>query len=155
MPLSSEEIKIDPQLQSEIEAVIAPMPMNQNIKRAVMSVSLDIVLDALAVVRQQKKSGRAKRPAGLLVRAIQERWTPNPIDTAVDLMPDGFSDWFDLAREKGIVTASMPMDGQMCVCTDPEQGDWQPWTELAFAFPMRILREMNPIKFFAGLSPTT
>ena len=148
VPLSSEEIKMEPQLQIEIEEVIAPMPMNLNIKRAVMSVSISVVQDALAVVRQQKQAGKAKRPAGLLVRAIQECWTPNPIlDSVAVGMPDGFNDWFDLAREKGIVTASMPMDGQMCVCTDPEQGDWQPWTELAFAFPMRILREMNPIKF--------
>ncbi|MGB7415390.1 MAG: hypothetical protein WA902_14380 [Thermosynechococcaceae cyanobacterium] len=147
VPLSSEEIKIDPQLQAEVEAVIAPMPMNQNIKRAVMSVSLEIVLDALAVVRQQKKAGKAKRPAGLLVKAIQERWIPNPIDAVLELIPDGFNEWFDLAREKRIVTASMLMDGQMCVCTDPEQGDWQPWTELAFAFPLRMLKEMNPIKF--------
>ncbi|PZD70189.1 hypothetical protein C1752_17095 [Acaryochloris thomasi RCC1774] len=150
VPISSEERKIDPQLQAEVEEVIAPQPMNQNIKRAMMSVSLDIVLDALAVVRQQKKTGQAKRPAGLLVKAIQERWTPNPVNDALETMPDGFSDWFDLAREKGIVTASLPMDGQMCVCTDPEQGDWQPWTELAFAFPLRMLKEMNPIKFRFG-----
>ncbi|PZD70406.1 hypothetical protein C1752_13132 [Acaryochloris thomasi RCC1774] len=151
VPLSSEEIKINRELQAEVEEVIAPMPLNLNIKRAVMSVSLAVVQDALAVVRQQKRAGKAKRPAGLLVRAIQERWIPNPVDKSVDLMPDGFSEWFDLAREKGIVTASLPMGGQMCVCTDPEQGDWQPWTELAFAFPLRILRDMKPIRWLQSL----
>ncbi|MEO0377228.1 MAG: hypothetical protein AAF329_21975 [Cyanobacteria bacterium P01_A01_bin.17] len=151
LSLSSEEIIIDSQLQAEVEEVIAPQPMNLNIKRTVMSVSIAVVQDALAVVRQQKKAGRAKRPAGMLVCAIQERWTPNPTDLLTDSMPDGFNDWFDLAREKGIVTASMPMDGQMCVCTDPEQGDWQPWTELAFAFPKRILKEMKPIRWLQSL----
>ena len=147
VPLSSEEIKIDVELQAEIEETISPQPLNQNIRKVVLDSTVAVVKDALAVVRQQKNAGKAKRPAGLLVRAIQERWTPNPVSKSVDLMPDGFSDWFDLAREKGIVTASLPIDDQMCVCTNPEVGDWQPWTELAFAFPVRILREMNPIKF--------
>lgn len=146
VPLSSEEINIDPQLQAEVEEVIAPQPINMNIKRVVMSASVEIIQNALSVVKQQKKAGRAKRPAAMLVKAIQEGWTPNPTD-AISNMPDGFGEWFDLARAKGIVTASMPMDGQMCVCTDPEQGDWQPWTELAFAFPLRILQGMKAINF--------
>jgi hypothetical protein len=53
-----------------------------------------------------------------------------------------FSEWFDLARQGGIVTASMLIDGVMCVCTNPEVGDWQPWTELAFAFTTRYLRSI-------------
>lgn len=146
VPLSSEEINIDPQLQAEVEEVIAPQPLNMNIKRVVMSASVEIIQNALSVVKQQKKAGRAKRPAGMLVKAIQECWTPNPTN-AVAGMPDGFSEWFNLARAKGIVTASMPVDGQMSVCTDPEQGDWQPWTELAFAFPIRILEGMTPLNF--------
>ncbi|UJB73474.1 hypothetical protein HRE53_33270 (plasmid) [Acaryochloris sp. 'Moss Beach'] len=146
VPLSSEEIKIGPQLQAEVEEVIAPQPLNMNIKRVVMSASVEIIQNALSVVRQQKKAGRAKRPAGMLVKAIQEHWSPNPTD-AVAGIPDGFNEWFNLAREKGIVTASMSVNGQMSVCTNPEQGDWQPWTELAFAFPIRILQGMNPINF--------
>lgn len=146
VPLSSEEINMDPQLQAEVEEVIAPQPLNMNIKRVVMSASVEIIQNALSVVRQQKKAGRAKRPAGMLVKAIQEHWSPNPID-AVAGMPDGFNEWFNLAREKGIVTASMPVNGQMCVCTDPEKGDWQPWTELAFAFSIKILQGMNPLNF--------
>lgn len=146
VPLSSEEIIIDPDLQAEVEEVIAPQPLNMNIKRVVMSASVEIIQNALSVVRQQKKAGRANRPAGMLVKAIQEHWTPNPTN-AVAGMPDGFSEWFNLAREKGIVTASMPVDGQMSVCTDPERGDWQPWTELAFAFPIRRLQGMNPLNF--------
>lgn len=146
VPLSSEEINIDPQLQAEVEEVIAPQPLNMNIKRVVMSASVEIIQNALSVVRQQKKAGRAKRPAGMLVKAIQEHWSPNPID-AVAGIPDGFNEWFNLAREKGIVTASMPVNGQMCVCTDPEKGDWQPWTELAFAFSIKILQGMNPLNF--------
>lgn len=146
VPLSSEEINIDPQLQAEVEEVISPQPMNMNIKRVLMAASVEIIQNALSVVKQQKKAGRAKRPAAMLVKAIQEGWTPNPTNAAAG-MPDGFTEWFDLARAKGIVTASMPMDGQMCVCTDPEQGDWQPWTELAFAFPLRILQGMKAINF--------
>ncbi|QUY40416.1 hypothetical protein [Acaryochloris marina] len=146
VPLSSEEIIIDPELQAEVEEVIAPQPLNMNIKRVVMSASVEIIQNALSVVRQQKKAGRAKRPAGMLVKAIQEHWSPNPID-AVAGMPDGFNEWFNLAREKGIVTASMPVNGQMCVCTNPEKGDWQPWTELAFAFSIKILQGMNPLNF--------
>lgn len=146
VPLFSKEINIDSQLQAEVEEVISPQPMNMNIKRVVMSASVEIIQNALSVVKQQKKAGRANRPAAMLVKAIQEGWTPNPTN-AVAGMPDGFGEWFDLARAKGIVTASMPMDGQMCVCTDPEQGDWQPWTELAFAFPIRILQGMNPLNF--------
>ncbi|UJB73239.1 hypothetical protein HRE53_31565 (plasmid) [Acaryochloris sp. 'Moss Beach'] len=102
VPLSSEEINIDPQLQAEVEEVIAPQPLNMNIKRVVMSASVEIIQNALSVVRQQKKAGRAKRPAGMLVKAIQEHWSPNPID-AVAGIPDGFNEWFNLAREKGIV----------------------------------------------------
>ena len=86
----------------------------------------------------------------MLAKAIQEEWNPNYEEESGTLVPDGFSEWFDLARDKGIVSASMMMDGQMCVCTNPEVGDWQPWTELAFAFPEKILKGMNPIRFLGN-----
>ncbi|PZD70642.1 hypothetical protein C1752_10363 [Acaryochloris thomasi RCC1774] len=151
VPLNSEGRIIDPELKAAVEEVIA-QPLNQNIHRTVVSATVDVVRDALAVVRQQKQAGIVKRPAGMLVKAIQEKWNPNPVEESGSLVPDGFSEWFDLAREKGIVTASMMMDGQMCVCTNPELGDWQPWTELAFAFPKRILKGMTPIRFLSNPS---
>jgi len=74
-----------------LEEVISPQPLNMNLKRAIMSASAEIIQNALSVVKQQKKAGRAKRPAGMLIKAIQECWTPNPTD-AVAGMPDGFSE---------------------------------------------------------------
>ncbi|PZD70846.1 hypothetical protein C1752_08988 [Acaryochloris thomasi RCC1774] len=144
VPLNSEQRIIGPELKAEVEEVIA-QPLNQNIRRTVVSATVDVVRDALAVVRQQKQAGKVKRPAGMLVKAIQQKWNPNPVEESGSLVPDGFNEWFELAREKGIVSASMFMDGQMCVCTNPEVGDWQPWTELAFAFTIRQLKRLGAV----------
>jgi hypothetical protein len=130
-------------IMAQIEATISPQPMNQNIRKTVLGSPVEVVRDALAVVQQQKRLGRVKRPAGMLVKAIQEKWTPNVLENSGNILPDGFSEWFDLARQGGIVTASMLIDGVMCVCTNPETGDWQPWTELAFAFTTRYLRSIS------------
>ncbi|NJM68307.1 MAG: hypothetical protein HC851_22900 [Acaryochloris sp. RU_4_1] len=100
----SDEGKIDPQLEMQVEEAIAPAPMNPQIKKAVLAASLEAVQDAIAVVQQRKEAGRVKNPAGLFVKAVKEQWKPSGSKTVHDTLakiPEDFNEWFDLARKKG------------------------------------------------------
>jgi hypothetical protein len=137
----SDERKIDPQLKKQVEEVIAPAPMNPQIKKAVLAASLEAVQDAIAVVQQRKEAGRVKNPAGLFVKAVKEQWKPSgskEVHDSFPKLPEDFNEWFELARKKGLVIASSVMDGVLCVCTRNEQ--WEPYEEFRSGFSLPWLK---------------
>ncbi|NJR56035.1 MAG: hypothetical protein HC768_16575 [Acaryochloris sp. CRU_2_0] len=143
LPKFSENNKLDPQLQGQIEEVIAPVPLNPQIKKLVLTANIEVIQDAISVVKQRKKVGKVKNPAGLFVKAVQEGWKPSVGDKVLELenrVPEGFNEWFELARKVGVVMASTMMNGVLCVCTTG--GDWEPYEDLRFAFSLSWLRKV-------------
>jgi hypothetical protein len=131
--------EIPPELEATIVDAIAPIPLNQNLRKQVLQVQGDVILDAVALVKQQKAQGKAKNPAGLLVKAIQNNWKPNPIEENAYSIPDDFNEWFDLARKSGLAIASSLIDGVLCVYTNAER--WEPYEDFRAGFSLPWLKK--------------
>ncbi|MBE9039593.1 hypothetical protein IQ235_02130 [Oscillatoriales cyanobacterium LEGE 11467] len=78
--------------------------VNPQIEKVVKLASVQVVKDAIALLRHKRQTHQTLRnPAGFLVRAIENRWKPEPSTTSA---PEGFGEWFEAARKAGIVIAS-------------------------------------------------
>ncbi|NJN38723.1 MAG: hypothetical protein HC790_08370 [Acaryochloridaceae cyanobacterium CSU_3_4] len=138
----TEQKTLDTELREEIEEVIAPARLNPQIQRQILSVSAEVVRDAIAVVKERKVKGKVKNPAGLLSAAIKGQWKPSFVkDVSMGLdeaEKQEFNEWFELARQAGLVLASSVIDEVMCVCTKAHQ--WEPYLEIRAAFSSSWLR---------------
>ena len=92
-------------------------------------------MNALKVLEQNKRKQKVKNPAGLFRRAILERWTPNDEDPTP---PKVFNEWFNLAREAGIVMSSQRRDGKLWVFDTNAQPF--PYEEMLQRYPLESLR---------------
>jgi hypothetical protein len=141
---SKETIVPAPEIPPELEAIIietiAPIPLNQNLRKQVLQVQSEVILDAVALVKQQKAHGKAKNPAGLLIKAIQNNWKPNLIEENAYSIPDDFNEWFDLARKSGLAIASSLIDGVLCVYTNAHR--WEPYEDFRAGFSLPWLKKM-------------
>jgi hypothetical protein len=111
--------------------------------QTIQSVSCETVLTAIAALEQAMTTGNIERPGGWLKRAIEQSWEPNralyqntPTSSA-----KAFSQWFNLAKNQGLVVASIKAeDGQIYVF-DP-QGVRHLFTEMLAEYPLESL--LNP-----------
>lgn len=94
--------------------------------------------NAIACLHEAKRLGTIKSSTGFLIKAIEEQWTPN--EAAPQAVPLGFREWFNLARELGLVIASQMVDGVLQVYTS--SGKPEVWEEFATAFPLAELQTM-------------
>jgi hypothetical protein len=131
--------EIPPELEATIMDAIAPLPLNQNLRKQVLQVQSEVILDAVALVKQQKAQGKAKNPAGLLVKAIQNNWKPNLIEENAYSIPDDFNEWFELARKSGLAIASSLIDGVLCVYTNAQR--WEPYEDFRAGFSLSWLKK--------------
>jgi hypothetical protein len=126
------------EIVAKIVETIAPAPLNQNIRKQLLKAQTDVIHDALALVNQQKAQGKAKNPAGLLVRAVQNNWKPNPTQDTLNRLPDDFNEWFELARKAGLAIGSTVIDGVLCIFTNTHE--WEPYEEFRAGFGIPWLR---------------
>jgi hypothetical protein len=127
---------------NEIQAALDQigLKLNPTLAQTMQSVSTETVLTAIAALEQAMTTGNIERPGGWLKRAIEQSWEPNrplygttPINSA-----KAFSQWFNLARNQGLVVASMKAeDGQIYVF-DP-QGIRRLFTEMLAEHPLERL----------------
>lgn len=134
-PKFSGEIKIEPQLEQEIQEAIAPCAFNVQLKRIVVEAGAELVTNALKVLEQNKKKRKVKNPAGLFRKALVERWTPNNEDPTP---PKTFNEWFNLARDAGIVMSSQFTDGKLWVFDTHAQPCL--YEEMLQRYPLEFLR---------------
>jgi len=88
------------EILNQVEAAIAPIPLNPQIAAVVLEATLTTVQDAIALVRERKQSGEVKNPAGLLVDAIRGRWKPAQRSARATAE---FNDWYHKAYAAGLI----------------------------------------------------
>jgi hypothetical protein len=130
---------IPDEIVAKIVETIAPTPLNQNIRKQLLQTQADVLHDAIALVNQQKAQGKAKNPAGLLVRAIQNNWKPNPVQDTTYSLPDDFNEWFELAKKAGLVISSSVLEGVLCIFTNAHE--WEPYEDFRAGFGIPWLRK--------------
>lgn len=125
-------------LLEEVAGAIAPAPLNPHLQALVLSASAQTVRNAIEVVRERQRRGKAKNPPGLLADAIKGGWTVSQVEKAAH--DEGFNEWFDLARSLNLVSACARVDGEMCVYDSSGKGEM--WGVMKNAFSLERLKAM-------------
>jgi hypothetical protein len=138
----NQEKDINPELEQEIVQTVGHK-ISANLKQLIAQTKLEIVLDALKVVKHNIQKQTCKNPAGLLTTAIRREWKPSAASLSsennVTLDPD-FSEWFDAAKALGLVMGSELKGGQLWIYATPE-GKPQPYEEMRSMFSMSWLKK--------------
>ena len=93
--------------------------VNRTIERLIKSNTSEVVLNALEALREHKRQGQVKNPAGFLVKAIKQKWKPTTATNAPQTsskpssspypsnptagITDEFSQWYESAIARGLV----------------------------------------------------
>jgi hypothetical protein len=105
--------------------------LNPTLKKIIESKSQDGINNAMDAVEEYLATGaEVKSRAGLFRKALEENWMPNlsQEERQVNKTKDFFSEWFQLAKEQGLVQASQgTKDG--IIVLEPT-GNWTPLTTM-------------------------
>lgn len=119
--------------------------LNATLKKIVQSKTQQEIHSAISAVEEYLATDKkVKSKAGLLRKALEENWTPNLTDEERQLsqVNDTFSEWFNLAKEEGIVEASQGTKEGILVL-EPT-GEWTPLeTMIDKGWTLEYLQQRN------------
>jgi hypothetical protein len=150
VPVSTSKAPLLSQTQSVIDITPAVrealaklnLQLNPTLIRAIQSASEATVLAAIDALKEALETGEIQRPGGWLKRAIEESWIINEqVNCQSETVNSNlFNQWFELAREQGLVIASMRGDdGQMYVFD--HDGVRYPFEQIVSKYPLEKLKE--------------
>jgi hypothetical protein len=154
------------QLLDQAAGAIAPEPMNPQIVQRLQTTEIRIAENAIELVQYRKQYGNSKIESlpGLLMRAIENKWhlrdaerqrlrqadagitAPSggnkpPLSPAP--LPQGFKEWFTLAKTTKLVKASRAVGEGIEVLNSSDE--WELWEGLAVVFPLPKLCELAQV----------
>lgn len=119
--------------------------LNATLKKIVQSKTQQEIHNAISAVEEYLATDKkVKSKAGLLRKALEENWTPNLTDEERQLsqVNDTFSEWFNLAKNEGIVEASQGTKEGILVL-EPT-GEWTPLeTMIDKGWTLEYLQQRN------------
>ena len=119
--------------------------LNATLKKIVQSKTQQEIHNAISAVEEYLATDKkVKSKAGLLRKALEENWTPNLTDEEKQLsqVNDTFSEWFNLAKNEGIVEASQATKEGILVL-EPT-GEWTPLeTMIDKGWTLEYLQQRN------------
>jgi chromosome segregation ATPase len=122
---------ISNQLQSELE--LLGIKVNSTLAKLIEAESEEVVLMAINALKEAKASYEVLNPSGFLVEAIKKTWMPNEgYERKVEL--DCFNEWYELARQRGLVLASQAGKNGILVYTKDEK--WVSFQKLLIQYPL-------------------
>ena len=105
--------------------------LNKKLKEIIESLSIEEVQNAVSAVEEYLATGKkVKSKAGLLRKALEEAWMPNLTEEEriISQTKDTFSEWYQLAKEEGIVQGSQGTPKGILVL-EPT-GEWTPFESM-------------------------
>lgn len=122
---------ISNQLQSELDKL--GIKVNSTLAKLIEAEPEEVVLMAINALKEAKASYEVLNPSGFLVEAIKKTWMPNEgYERKVEL--DCFNEWYELARQRGLVLASQAGKNGIIVYTKDEK--WVPFQKLLIQYPL-------------------
>jgi chromosome segregation ATPase len=122
---------ISNQLQSELE--LLGIKVNSTLAKLIKAEPEEVVLMAINALKEATASYEVLNPSGFLVEAIKKTWIPNEgYERKVEL--DCFNEWYELARQRGLVLASQAGKNGILVYTKDEK--WVPFQKLLIQYPL-------------------
>jgi len=95
------------------EAEDSGVHLHPKLKQFLLEATLDVVKDAIAVVKEAKARGNLKNPAGLLIEAIKNQWKPSVVAEVAQNLSENylptFLEWYEQAIASGLVE-DMPVN---------------------------------------------
>lgn len=143
--VENEQDKVDPVLAAELETI--GVQLNPQLSQLILQTALTRVKQAIEVLKQRLNSGRVKNPEGFLTEAIRQGWTVKGAIASVTAqkttnpaVPPEFNEWFELAKQAKLVTASTVQGRELMVLTN--LGQWETYAEMAGTFSINYLRKL-------------
>ena len=112
--------------------------LSTTLARKIKKVSESVTLTAIEALKEQMTHQVIRSPGGWLASAIDEAWEPNEAIGEAQ-SGDSFAQWYDLAREVGIVTGSRKEeDGSISV--RDTTGEWISYETFSSKWKIEYLR---------------
>ena len=138
--------QIDNNLKTRLSSI--GIRLNSTLKKIIESSTQQEINNAISAVEEYLANGtKIKSKAGLLRKALEEKWTPNLTleERKINEVTDSFSQWFKLAQKEGIVLASQGTKKGVIVL-EPT-GEWTPLTTMIEkGWTLEYLQERNKEK---------
>lgn len=130
-------------ISTQIKSKLAELKidLNTTLTKLIKSASEELVLNAIAALKEGMASGEIARPGGWLNKAIKDGWLPNERHLPQNQAErDIFKQWFDVAYKQKLVLASTKGDdGLMYIYT--REGIAIPFEKMLAEHPLEVLRE--------------
>ncbi len=134
-------------INSELEAKLSDLgvKLNATLKKLISSKTQQEVNNAISAVEEYLSTGKkVKSFAGLLRKALEESWSPNLTEEerVISKADESFSEWFKLAKDQGIVIASIGTSGGILVLESNDE--WTPMqTMIEKGWTLEYLQERS------------
>ncbi len=122
---SVSEAKIDSKITTKLANI--GVKLNVTLKKIIVSKTSQEIQNAISAVEEYLASNKkVQSKAGLLRTALEEGWTPNLTDEQrkISQIKDTFVEWFNLAKEQGLVQFSRGTERGIEVMEST--GEWTP-----------------------------
>lgn len=103
-PISSQrKAEVTDQIKAQLDKL--DIPLNATLNKKIRAATEEIVLAAIAALKDQLQRGDIKNPGGWLARAIEQEWTTSQSlqQSEKSRYPEGFEQWYAEAIESGFV----------------------------------------------------
>lgn len=121
------------QLPAALETELSRLDisLSEEARRKVLSYPEENIRRALHVVKEARQASSVRSPIRLFLSALEKGWAPSSALSSADAQEERrqFSEWFELARKTGRVTASRGLNGEIRVLT--REGKWMAFSKLA------------------------
>lgn len=142
-----EQHNFSQQIDSDLKSKLSNLgvKLNATLKKIILSKTNQEVDNALCAVEEYLTTGKkVKSKAGLLRKALEESWIPNLTESerAISMADDFFSEWFELAKDQGVVKASQGTSKGILVLESSDE--WTPMqTMIEKGWTLEYLQERS------------
>ncbi len=151
--ISSKDASILEEIQTTLQK-----PLNKNILAVIAEYPITRALDALDAFREAIARGHhIRNPLGWFRTAIEKGYKPQTVSvseveqslpvssdtshvsTSSSSIPEGFNEWFDLAKQAGVALASGDRNGELYIYGSNTA---EPYEQMCQTWPLAKLREL-------------
>lgn len=137
VPIKKVLLEISDTIKDELDAL--NIKLTNTLTSKMRQSTEDIVLTAIEALKEQLQYQVIRNPGGWLANAIDNQWQPNQPQGCETHASDIFTQWYDLAREQGIVIGSRK-DDDGSIWVRENAGHWVPFEDFSSKWTIEYLR---------------
>ena len=139
--IADKRSEISERIKSELLAL--NIKLNSTLSKKIKARSEEVVLTAIEALKQAMDNEVVRQPGAWLGKAITDAWKPN--EARGGFKPkDTFEEWYDLARDYGIVKRCEQREDGWCV--QENTGQWHSHQEFSQKWTLEYLKKVSSLK---------